>query len=114
MPTGIDGISLILETEERDDDQILSNGICTSPLKIGACPHYEACLNCEFFLTNIDYLELHKQQLADIEKKIPLYESNGWNINLETARKQRDSLRKIIHSLEEIQQEGGIIASTTT
>ncbi len=112
--TGIDGISQILETEERDDDQILSNGICTSPLKIGACPHYEACLNCEFFLTNIDYLELHRQQLADIEKKIPLYESNGWNINLETARKQCDSLRKIIHSLEEIQQEGGNIASTTT
>lgn len=112
--TGIDGVSLILETEERDDDQILSNGICTNPLKIGACPHYEACLNCEFFLTNIDYLELHKQQLADIEKKIPLYESNGWDFNLETARKQRDSLRKIIHSLEEIQQEGGIIASTTT
>lgn len=112
--TGIDGISQILETEERDDDQILSNGICTSPLKIGACPHYEACLNCEFFLTNIDYLELHKQQLADIEKKIPLYESNGWNINLQTARRQCDSLRKIIHSLEEIQQEGGNIASTTT
>lgn len=80
--------------------QTLPNGMCAYPLKVGVCPHFDACLICPFFRTSADYLLLHKQQLAQIERDIPRYEANGWLPNLETAKKQRESLIKIINALE--------------
>lgn len=82
------------------ETQTLPNGVCAYPLKVGVCPHFDACLTCPFFRTSLDYLELHKQQLAKIERDIPIYEANGWLPNLETAKKQRESLIKIINALE--------------
>lgn len=82
------------------ETQTLPNGICTYPMKIGVCPHFDACLNCEYFRTSVDYLELHKQHLAKLENDIIIYEANGWLPNLETAKKQKVSLTKIIVTLE--------------
>lgn len=101
-------VDLMNQTTEM---QVLPDGLCSYPMRLGTCPNFEACLTCEFFRTSVDYLELHKQHLAAIENKIPLYEANGWIDNLETAKAQRDSLKKIIAGLEKLKK-GEIDGST--
>lgn len=91
--------------------QVLPDGFCSYPMRLGTCPNFEACLTCEFFKTSVEYLELHKQHLAAIENNIPFYEANGWINNLETAKTQRDSLKKIIAGLEKLKK-GEIDGST--
>ena len=90
--------------EANIESQALPNGLCTYPKKLGVCPHYDACLSCEYFRTSIQYLDVHKEYLKEIEEKIPVYELNGWINNLETAKLQRDNLKKIIDGLEKIQK----------
>ena len=90
--------------EANIESQSLPNGLCTYPRKLGVCPHYDACLSCEYFRTSIKYLDVHKEYLKELEEKIPVYESNGWINNLETAKLQRDNLKKIINGLEQIQK----------
>lgn len=85
--------------------QVLPDGLCSYPMRLGTCPNFEACLSCEYFRTGIEHLEIHKKHLAAIENKIPLYEANGWIQNLETAKAQRDSLKKIISTLEKLKEE---------
>lgn len=82
------------------ETQTLPNGVCSYPMKLGVCPHFEACLTCPYFRTSIDYLELHKQHLAKLENDIVIYEGNGWLPNLQTAIKQKEALIKIINALE--------------
>lgn len=102
---------LVLE-EENEENMILPNGLCTNPSKLGICPHYEACLSCQFFRTSIDYLELHKQHYADLQKKSVIYEKNNLTINYLTTKKEMEGLKKIIDSLLKIQQKGEANDST--
>lgn len=88
-------------TKENLNKQMLPNGICSYPTALGVCPNADVCLECEFFRTSKRFLEVHKNHLKEIEKQIPIYESNGWINNLETAKKQQQVLLKIIAALEE-------------
>lgn len=80
--------------------QMLPNGVCARPVKLGGCPHCNSCLTCSEFRTSIKDLEVHKNHLARIEGYISVAESNGWLPQLETSRATRDNLLKIIAKLE--------------
>lgn len=81
---------------------ILPNGVCSYPSILGGCPNTDVCLTCKHFRTSKEFLNIHKDQLAVIESKIPIYKANNFLPNLETALKTKEILEKIIASLEEI------------
>lgn len=80
---------------------VLPNGICGFPTALGVCPNSMVCLDCEYFRTSKRFLEVHKNQLNELEKNILIYEREGYLPNLETAKKQREILLRIIKTLEE-------------
>lgn len=86
--------------KENFSKHILPNGICGNPAALGVCPHSMACLDCKYFRTSKRFLEAHKKQLEELEKNILLYEKNNWLPNLETSRKQKRILERIIESIE--------------
>src|SRR5690606_13455168 len=47
--------------------QALPNGICTLPVKLGKCEHANACLTCNYFGTNENYLDILRQQLIETD-----------------------------------------------
>ena len=55
--------------------QALPNGYCGLPL-VQSCPHPNACLSCESFLTDGSFRAVHEQQQAETRRL------------LEKARKQ--------------------------
>ncbi|MCI5857865.1 MAG: site-specific integrase [Agathobacter sp.] len=80
--------------------QVLPNGLCAYPCALGVCPNQSACLDCEYFRTSKRYLEVHKQQLAKIEESLVLFRANNWVNNIATAEAQKETLIRIINSLE--------------
>lgn len=85
--------------------QILCNGLCSLNSKI-ECPHLNACLQCKFFLTSIEYLDIHKNHLAELEKKINFYKKNNMTSSLKTAEKDKSALISIIDKLEQMKERG--------
>ena len=49
--------------------QTLPNGYCGLPLQ-QSCPHPNACLTCDHFLTTEQFLPVHREQLAETERLI--------------------------------------------
>lgn len=92
------------------DDAPLANGYCGMPTRLH-CEKMNACLNCEYFRTNIKFLDIHRQHLENVEEKIKYYRSNGYEQNLHFAEKEKMQLELIITKLEEI--EGGRENGTT-
>lgn len=53
-----------------DRKQALPNGHCTLPVAQGPCPHYNACLQCTWFVTDGRYLPIHEAQLVETEQEL--------------------------------------------
>lgn len=81
--------------------QALPNGTCALPAISKSCPHANACLTCTNFRTDHRYLKLHKQQLTKTKAIIKQAKKNNWERQLEMNNAIKDSLEKIIHTLEE-------------
>ncbi len=86
----------------------VADGFCVYPTKLGSCPNADICLNCEFFRTSIDFLDVHKMHLEKINEQIEYFTSRGFLNNLATAKKTKETLEKIIKGLE------GLDESTST
>ncbi len=80
--------------------QMLPNGICGKPLKLGNCEHANACLTCNYFRTSQEFLEIHKQQLKQTEELISIAESNHWEHQVHSNKIILNNLSQIIKSLE--------------
>ena len=91
--------------------QVLCNGLCGLNSKI-QCPHMNSCLQCKYFLTSIEYLDIHKNHLAELEKKITFYEKNNMISSLKTAEKDKTALINIINKLEELKERGTYYGTT--
>lgn len=87
-------------SEVKVTDNVLSNGYCCRPAIFGNCPS-NICLDCPDFRTSIEFLDVHKKQLANLEEKIEYYTLNGYKNNLYTANIQREKLLLLISKLEE-------------
>lgn len=87
--------------------QALPNGYCGMPIKLGKCPHANSCLTCDLFRTNIEHLNIHKEQLIKTEIIIKKCEENNWIPQLETNKEIKKNLLKIIEQLEKQLNNGG-------
>jgi hypothetical protein len=56
--------------------QTLPNGYCGRPLQ-QACPHPNACLSCDDFLTDANFLVQHEDQLQRTKEMVRLAEQAG-------------------------------------
>jgi hypothetical protein len=85
-------------------EQALPNGYCGLPL-VQSCPHPNACLSCENFLTDNTFRQIHERQLADT---LSLRERAQQNENarlVELLEGDERSLRQILAGLEAIETE---------
>ena len=82
--------------------QALPNGYCGLPL-VQSCPHPNACLSCDNFLTDDSFRHIHERQLADT---VALRQRAKQNENLrlvELLEGDERSLRRILDGLEAIE-----------
>lgn len=87
-------------TRKFINTQMLPNGVCAKPIKLGKCQHANSCLTCLDFRTSVKDLETHKLHLQRVEEYINFAKKNGWTMQLETNKKTRENLIKIIKKLE--------------
>lgn len=80
--------------------QSLPNGSCARPVVKGACPHANACLTCGDFRTTIEFLEQHKEHLAQTQKIIDKAKTHDWQRQVEMNEQVKNNLEQIINSLQ--------------
>lgn len=79
--------------------QTLPNGYCGLPLQ-QTCPHPNACLTCDSFLTTGEFLPAHRDQLTRTEQLIAQAETDGRQRLVEMNEPIRLNLISIIDGLE--------------
>src|SRR5919109_253038 len=84
--------------------QTLPNGYCGLPLQ-QTCPHPNACLTCDSFLTTTEFLPADRDQLTRTEQLIAQAETEGRQRLVEMNEPVRLNLIRIIDGLESL--EGG-------
>jgi integrase len=84
--------------------QTLPNGYCGLPLQ-QSCPHPNACLTCDHFLTTEQFLPVHREQLAETEQLIAIAVEQGSERKREMNETVRLNLVRIIDGLEQVASE---------
>lgn len=79
--------------------ETLPNGYCGLPAQL-TCSKGNACLTCSDFRTTIEYLDQHKQQLERTNEVLEVVMANGWNRQIQVNQDVKNSLEKIISTLE--------------
>lgn len=79
--------------------QTLPNGYCGLPLQ-QTCPHPNACLTCDSFLTTIEFLPAHREQLDRTEQLIASATASGAQRLVEINEPVRVNLIRIIEGLD--------------
>jgi RNA polymerase sigma factor (sigma-70 family) len=82
--------------------QTLPNGYCGLPLQ-QSCPHPNACLTCDHFLTTEEFLPLHRDQLERTERLLADAEAGGNQRLVEMNTPVKLNLARIIEGLEALQ-----------
>jgi integrase len=83
--------------------QTLPNGYCGLPLQ-QACPHPNACLTCDSFLTTTEFFPQHRDQLARTERLIAGAEADGRHRLIEMNEPVRLNLLAIIDGLQALEE----------
>lgn len=83
-------------------EQTLLNGYCGLPLQ-QSCPHPNACLTCDNFLTTEEFLPLHRDQLERTERLLADAEAGGNQRLVEMNAPVKLNLVRIIEGLEALQ-----------
>jgi integrase len=83
--------------------QTLPNGYCGLPLQ-QSCPHPNACLTCDSFLTTAQFLDQHRDQLTRTEQLIAEAEADGRQRLVEINQPVRLNLIRIIDGLESLER----------
>jgi hypothetical protein len=86
--------------------QTLPNGYCGLPLQ-QTCPHPNACLTCDSFLTTADFLPAHRDQLARTEQLIADAKADGRQRLVEMNEPIRLNLIRIVEGLEALEDGDG-------
>jgi hypothetical protein len=79
----------------------LPNGYCGLPL-VPTCPHPNACLSCDNFLTDISFRAVHEQQLAHTRELRDRGLRDGSLRLVEVLERDERSLTRILQGLDEI------------
>lgn len=81
--------------------QMLPNGFCGLPVKMGNCAAGNACLDCLKFRTDETFIDVHKQQLLATEQILQKAKEEHWEAQIATNEKLKLRLENIISALEE-------------
>jgi len=79
--------------------QSLPNGYCGLPLQ-QTCPHPNACLTCDSFLTTAEFLPQHREQLTRTQQLIAQAEADGRQRLVDMNEPVRLNLIRIIDGLQ--------------
>lgn len=79
--------------------QALPNGYCGLPL-VQSCPHPNACLSCENFLTDSTFRHIHQQQLTQTQTLRERAKQNENMRLVELLEGDERSLRRILDGLD--------------
>ena len=82
--------------------QALPNGYCGLPL-VQSCPHPNACLRCESFLTDGSFRAVHEQQQAETRRLLEKSRKQGSLRLIELLERDEKSLTRILEGLEAIE-----------
>jgi hypothetical protein len=82
--------------------QTLPSGYCGLPLQ-QSCPHPNACLTCDHFLTTEEFLPAHREQLARTEQLIADARTTGRQRIAEMNEPIRVNLVRVIEGLETLE-----------
>lgn len=82
--------------------QTLPNGYCGRPLQ-QACPHPNACLTCPDFLTDGQFLDQHREQLARTRDLIADGNTRGNLRIVEINQRVESNLARIITTIEQLE-----------
>jgi integrase len=81
--------------------QALPNGYCGLPL-VQTCPHPNACLSCESFLTDGSFRAVHQQQQAETRRLLEKARKQD-NVRLiELLERDEQSLTRILDGLDQL------------
>lgn len=82
--------------------QTLPNGYCGLPLQ-QRCPHPNACLTCDSFLTTAEFLPQHREQLRRTDELLESAKASDSERLVEMNEPVRLSLVRIIEGLETLE-----------
>ena len=82
--------------------QALPNGYCGLPL-VQSCPHPNACLSCESFLTDGSFRAVHQQQQAETRRLLEKARKQGSVRLIEVLERDEQSLTRILEGLDQIE-----------
>jgi hypothetical protein len=70
---------------------------------VQTCPHPNACLSCENFLTDASYRPIHEHQLGETRRLQENAERNGQARLVELLQRDQDALSRILTGLDELE-----------
>ncbi|MGO9976787.1 MAG: hypothetical protein ACLP01_29105 [Solirubrobacteraceae bacterium] len=82
--------------------QALPNGYCGLPL-VQSCPHPNACLSCDHFLTDPSYRQIHQDQLDQTKRLRSDAEHAGQGRLIELLAGDEAALTRILAGLDELE-----------
>ena len=91
--------------------QALPNGYCGLPL-VQTCPHPNACLSCDHFLTDPSFREIHNGQLEQTKRLRGDAEAGGRVRLVELLRRDEAALERILSGLEQLEADAADRADT--
>ena len=100
----LDNDSELQWMSRKVSSETLSNGYCGLPAQL-TCNKGNACLTCSDFRTTIEYLDQHKQHLERTNQVLEVAQTNGWERQIQINLDVKNSLEKIITTLE-VNQDG--------
>ncbi len=82
--------------------QALPNGYCGLPL-VQSCPHPNACLTCESFLTDGSFRAVHQQHQAETRRLLEKARKQGGLRLIEVLERDEESLTRILEGIDQIE-----------
>ena len=58
-------------------NQVLPNGYCAYPVKLGVCPHSNACILCGYFRTSKEFLPVLERQQVQLRLLLKRLDQEG-------------------------------------
>src|SRR4051794_40396239 len=90
------------EGADRAAKQALPNGYCGLPL-VQSCPHPNACLGCESFLTDGSFRAVHEQHQAETRRLLEKARRQGNLRLIEVLERDEQSLTRILEGIDQIE-----------
>jgi hypothetical protein len=82
--------------------QALPNGYCGLPL-VQSCPHPNACLGCESFLTDGSFRAVHQQHDGETRRLLEKARRQGNLRLIEVLERDEQSLTRILEGIDQIE-----------